>query len=592
MIKMFDIFVLPFSIGLLALAGILLHKYAGWVKELDTAEKEKIKKGIFSIRLFSGIKEVFMECLLHRRIFRVNPLLWYMHAAIAFGWFLLIFIGFIKYGLVTGNPIHLPYEVVFMEFFPHDTSSIPYAAGFTFLMDFFLLIVLSGITLALVKRTASRMFGMEKTTRLKLGDKVALVSLWLIFPVRLIAESFTAGVHDTGGFLTATLGGFFAGVLPVAELTYPVWWMYSIVLGAFFVSVPFSRYMHIPTEVLLIFSRNFGIKTENKFSSFSEMEVNSCPRCGICIDKCQLNTSANITDTQSVYFVRSIREGCVEEDKAFNCLLCGRCKEFCPVQIDTTTLRTIKRKEFVDFDDKPFDYLEVEENGKADVIYFAGCMTHLTPKTKESMLKILNKANVNYLFLDSDGGACCGRPLMMVGRDKKARYLIEHNEKLIKNSGAKVFVTSCPVCYKVFKEDYNLDCVRVMHHTEYLLKLIKTGKLRVGWIDKKVTYHDPCKLARDFGIHDEPRELLEECGAELAPAKDEKESALCCGNSLGNLKIRNDEKDAITRDVLNELTLNNPDMIVTACPLCKETFANKSDIEVEDISEVVAESIN
>ena len=41
----FDIFVLPFSIGLLALAGILLYKYAGWVKELDSAEKEKIKKG-------------------------------------------------------------------------------------------------------------------------------------------------------------------------------------------------------------------------------------------------------------------------------------------------------------------------------------------------------------------------------------------------------------------------------------------------------------------------------------------------------------------------------------------------------------------
>lgn len=597
----FDIFVLPFSIGFLILASILLYTYVGWLIRLDKEDKKKIIAGIFSIKFFSAVKEVFMEGLLHRKIFRVNMLLGYMHMSIAFGWFILILVGTIKLTIVTGNPLHLPYEAVFMSFFVETTSTIPFVVWLTFLLDFFLLVVLSGITLALIKRTASKMFGMQKTTELKLEDKVALVLLWMIFPIRLIAESFAAGAYETkdGSFLTGTLGSLFAGFLPVSELVYPMFWIYSIVLGAFFVSIPFSRYMHIPTEILLIFLRKFGIKSETPYSSFSEIEVNSCSRCGICIDKCQLNTSAGITDTQSVYFLRLAREGHDREDIIFNCLLCGRCREFCPVGIDTTTIRMIKRKKFVDFYERPFNYLKIDENKikkvpKADVIYFAGCMTHLTPAIKKAMVKILDKSGANYFFMDSDGGVCCGRPLVLAGKDKKAKEIIEYNENLIRNSNAKVLVTSCPVCYKGFKENYNLNGVKVMHHTEYLLELVEEGKIKIREINKKISYHDPCDLGRNCGIYNEPRKLLEKCGAKLIPLKNEREHALCCGNSLGNLIIRNDEKAKITRDALKELTVNNPDAVITACPLCKKTFANAAasdNIEIMDISEIVARSI-
>jgi len=57
----FDIFVLPFNIGLLALVCILLYKYAGWIKGLEKGDKEKIKKGISSVKLLSSIKEIFLE---------------------------------------------------------------------------------------------------------------------------------------------------------------------------------------------------------------------------------------------------------------------------------------------------------------------------------------------------------------------------------------------------------------------------------------------------------------------------------------------------------------------------------------------------
>jgi Fe-S oxidoreductase len=94
---------------------------------------------------------------------------------------------------------------------------------------------------------------------------------------------------------------------------------------------------------------------------------------------------------------------------------------------------------------------------KADVLFFAGCMTHLTPSIIVAMKKIMDSAGVKYHFMDENGGVCCGRPLMLAGRDKEARGLINHNSDIIWKSGAKILVTSCPICYKVFNESYYLE---------------------------------------------------------------------------------------------------------------------------------------
>ena len=143
---------------------------------------------------------------------------------------------------------------------------------------------------------------MKKTTKLRLGDRLAMLTLWFIFPLRFLAESFTSGIYHNGGFLTDGAGRFFASFVPLQNLSHVTWWAYSIVLCIFFLALPYSRYMHIFTEVILILLRSFGIRNCKVYNSFSAVEVFSCSRCGICIDKCQLLTSARIKDTQSVYF--------------------------------------------------------------------------------------------------------------------------------------------------------------------------------------------------------------------------------------------------------------------------------------------------
>src|SRR5665647_1201940 len=92
----FDLFVLPFTSGLLFLLGYLMVTYARWFKQMNRTDRSKVITGFFSFRLFGALREIFSESLLHRRIFLKNRLLGYMHMSLAFGWFLLIAVGNIE----------------------------------------------------------------------------------------------------------------------------------------------------------------------------------------------------------------------------------------------------------------------------------------------------------------------------------------------------------------------------------------------------------------------------------------------------------------------------------------------------------------
>jgi Fe-S oxidoreductase len=535
-----------------------------------------------------------------------------MHMSLAFGWFLLIFFGTIEADIFGTKHLNAPYKSIFFRFFNPEHGRSGFEAVYSFLMDLILAFILSGLLLAVLKRFYSKVVGMKKTTKLKLTDRIALTSLWLIFPSRLLAESFTSSIYGTGSFLTGSLGNWLSSFLPAQHLAYPFWWLYSLSLGTFFVLLPLTRYMHIPTELFLIFMRNAGIRTGDKAGSFSEVEVHSCSSCGICIDVCQLNYSAGITNIQSAYLMKAIRDNENTNEIAHNCLLCGRCDIRCPVGIELTPIRMIQRRSGdSDFEfrniykgyfrskinivtEKPdtpaaYDFIPQTNPKKTDVLYFAGCMTHLTPSIKKAMVKILEASGVNYSFLDESGGVCCGRPLMLAGQDREARELINSNSEQIWKSGAHTLVTSCPICYKVFKESYYLG-VEVLHHTQYIKRLIEEGTVKMYFQRKKVVYHSPCDLGRGSGVYDEPKEVLRHV-SRLEKSSFEDENSLCCGGSLANMKISSQKRIKIASDAASALTVSNPDILATACPLCKKTFSGVTGTRVADISEIVAEAI-
>lgn len=582
-------FTYPFTVGAIILLAIVVYKLIKWFSGLTKIDKVRIWKNFPTKRSLIAIKESILDGLLHVSIFKRNKVLGYMHMSLAFGWFLLIIFGHIEV-LIAKQSLHVPfYESIFSRYFDISIQNKILGPFFTQLMDFLLLFILSGVFMAYYKRLNSRFFKMRRTTKLKFNDRIALISLWLIFPLRLFAESATAAITGNGGFLTDGLGWLLEKFLPLENIEIYIWWSYSFALGIFFVFLPNSRYAHIPTEIFYIFLRNYGIHLKKKYTTFTDIQIYSCSRCGMCLDICQLD-DANI-HTQSVYLIKHIRNRTLSDEVLFNCLLCGRCQDVCPVHIELNDLRITQRIESTKQYNSQYSYLKETTSEIADVIYFAGCMTHLTPGIKQAMKQIFSYANEKYWFMDEEKSPCCGRPLMQAGQFDAAMKLIINNYNTIIKSGASKLVVSCPICLKTFKQDYHLADIEILHHSQYINQLVEQGKLSKKLTSNTFVYHDPCELGRASGIYDAPRSLLNNYG-NLIKIEKEKEDAFCCGGSLANFKMTMNDRDIIKNNVLNYFLSYNPDYIVTSCPLCKKTFSRSNNLPIKDIAEIVVESLN
>lgn len=586
-------FCIPFLVGVVVMFATLAGKWGVWFYRLPRADKRLVLRGVPSRATLAAIGEAVSESLLHRRIFRVNPLLGYMHMSLAFGWFLLIAVGWIE------TMAHMGLRWVPIQghvFFRYFSTGLQHKPVFDFIMDLLLLFVLSGVALAWGKRFFSRRMGMRRTTRHMPGDRVALSALWFVFPARLVAESATASLYGGGGFLTGSLGAWMGdhlSTLVLMNLESAAWWFYSSCLGIFFVALPFSRYMHIFTEIPLIFLRRYKLRSGEKESSYDNFQVEACSRCGICIDPCQLQEVLGVDDVQSVYFLRDRRYGLLRPEVADNCLLCGRCAQKCPVGIDLNTLRISSRDKLRNVpDERRYGYFKGldRSSGEGKVGYFAGCMTLLTPRTLSAMSAIFDAAGEEVWWADREGGVCCGRPLKLAGETDSARKMMNYNTELFRRYGITTLVTSCPICLKVFREDYALGGIEVLHHSEYILRLMQAGRLTLRRGATRFTYHDPCELGRGCGVYDQPREVIEAVGELLEPART-RENALCCGSSVANTAITDAQQVQLARSVTEELEATGAEVIVTACPLCKKALGRGTRHAVRDLAEVVAVAV-
>lgn len=646
-------FVIPFVVGI---SFMLIWLTVGLIRllaKIPADDRRRFWKSLITPKIaLKNIKDLFCDCLFHTKIWKRKPLLGYMHSSIAFGWFMLIVLGHIEVALFV--PKHLAWTdgglfyPIFYRFFVWINPGHVTLRGwfFFFLMDFFLLYVLTGVGMAIFKRFRSIVLGMRHTTKPSLADRVALYSLWMIFPLRLLAESFTADLSG-GSFLTVPVNHLWHWIFGDKLFFMPVWWAYSICLGLFFAAMPFSRYMHILTEVLWILLRNAGIQPRHPRKGVAEAEIYACSSCGLCLDACPMNVQKKNLKYSSVYFIRFLRR---HNEKKINaiadkCLMCDKCHALCPVGVDAPALRRAQRATVNN--SLPYDYsylmegslgsnsssvstcvaanacsitagsvastrtatahasltdpspsltepVEVTTNIQKTsedwkVMYFAGCMTHLTPRIIKSVEKVFKSAGVNYIFADRDGGICCGRPLMLAGKTNAAYETISANRKMILGSGCRTLVLSCPICYKIFKDEYALDGVEVLHYTQFIKRLVDEGKLKLTAGDERIVYHDPCELGRGCGVYKEPREVLAQAGT-LVKATKEGDESICCGGSLGSLTLDTRDRAKITESSVGNLLVNNPQTIVTACPLCLKTFSESvpETVKVQDFAETVS----
>jgi len=119
------------------------------------------------------------------------------------------------------------------------------------------------------------------------------------------------------------------------------------------------------------------------------------------------------------------------------------------------------------------------------------------------------------------------------------------------------------------------DAPAVVNCVEFAWRKFKEGKLRFdpGAIKEKVTYHDPCNIARSGWIVDQPRELLKAMAKDYVEMTPSGRENYCCGGGGGTVSIAEMQKfrmEVIGKTKAEQLKATGAEIVVAPCANCKK----------------------
>jgi heterodisulfide reductase subunit D len=226
------------------------------------------------------------------------------------------------------------------------------------------------------------------------------------------------------------------------------------------------------------------------------------------------------------------------------------------------------------------DDLRVAAEG--DVALFVGCapyfdafFTELEVNTLAGVkgaVKVLNALGVEPVVLADE--RCCGHDLLWGGDVGHFEKLARKNVEQFREKGVATVLFNCPECYYTFKADYAAVVgplpFEVRHLSEYIAEYAAELTFAEGPADGKVTFHDPCRLARFAGVVEAPRQALAAAGVELAEMARAGKRAVCCAGN-GWLNCDRFSKE-VQLERLREARATGATTLVTSCPKCEIHF--------------------
>jgi len=351
-----------------------------------------------------------------------------------------------------------------------------------------------------------------------------------------------------------------------------------------------------------------------------------CPLCAACDINCK-----RIMDLDIIGVLDALREEACE--KGFGPL--PQHKEFIQSITNYDNVWKQPRTRRANWA-KKLNIKDLSKKGeKADVLYYVGCTYAYKPGMEtvpQGTARIMKQAGVDFGILGVKE-VCCGGIADNVGDKKSFDEIAEKNLKMFEEVGAKTIVTNCPGCFMTFSEKYarylkkdtkDLPYV-VKHSTVYIDELMQQGKLKFKKnLNMRVTYHDPCHLARrgepykhwegkriQWGLTDPPRELNRGVNGNYEPPRNIikaipgvtlvemeriKEYAWCCGSGAGSKSAYPDFALAVAKERVEEAEATGAGTIVSACPWCEANLsdgidASGSKMKVIDLIDLLEQSI-
>ncbi|MHA1266320.1 MAG: (Fe-S)-binding protein [Candidatus Helarchaeota archaeon] len=361
--------------------------------------------------------------------------------------------------------------------------------------------------------------------------------------------------------------------------------------------------------------------------------IRYCYQCGKCTGICPLGEISFYSPRILIH--NALFNKPVDPQRLGQCSTCDLCSSRCPMNVKLSEFVREERHKLLLKDYKleeahfgifsslarlmangiqpsnlnNFFPKNIQFSQSSEILLFTGCLsifeTYFEYKYTNiaiSAMKILNYLKIHPQILQNQ--KCCGHDLFWSGDYENFRKLGDFNIEIIENSGVEEVVTLCPECYRTFQLDYpryvRKFSFRVISFSEFLERYIQEGKLSFPYpYQTKVTYQDPCRLGRQLGVYEAPRNVLKTIpGVELKEMKHNRENAICC--SVSAWMNCNLYSKAVRMNRLSEAQ-KAANILITNCPHCLIHFnclkneysetEKKYTLEIIDLKEFLAKAL-
>jgi len=332
-----------------------------------------------------------------------------------------------------------------------------------------------------------------------------------------------------------------------------------------------------------------------------------------------------------------VAEKLIRPETLWSCTTCMACMEACPVGIEHLTSIVQMRRHLVDrgnMDDNLKDALmslgdygnsfgespkkrarwtkglsfKVKDARKEPVktLWFVGDFASYDPRIQalsRQVAEVFDRAGLDFGIL-YDAERNSGNDVRRVGEEGLFEMLAEENAKAFEAADFEEIVTTDPHTLNALRHEYPIlgDSPTVHHYTGVLARLFADATLKAARpLGHRVTYHDPCYLARYNGEIDAPRDVMRALGLDLEDMPRCGANTFCCGAGGGRIWMdtSNEQQRPSEQRIEEALDLDGVRIFVTTCPKdytmysdAVKTLGVEERIEVKDLIELVCEALD